>query len=170
MKGDIEAGHIPSNRFQLFFLGFVYPITFTEVSEWTKEVETVDLPDGSSASMGISKPVEITVSIMAHHVQDVAQMDAWWAQCQEPVQPMYKRDGTLVSFALPHTKGQHSATIAFVADAIKSRAHLIEGAFIKSRRLSAQSMSDPGNPLRIDYVLRCDNVISELETISQLLF
>lgn len=95
MKGVLKKDHIPVNKYELLVLGLA-PITFTEISGIEEELETVDLPDRTVGIGGNTKPVEFTAKIPLWHTAEVLQLEAWFAQCKDPVSPAAKKAGTLI--------------------------------------------------------------------------
>lgn len=103
MKGDILPSHLAVNKYKLIFTGLpeLHPTTIGSLEE---EIDSVDLPDRTSASGGESRPVEFDITIPAHHHLEIAAMEAWYQQGQEPVDPAYLKLGTLVIES--HVTGQ----------------------------------------------------------------
>lgn len=99
MKHVLLPDHIPTNKYVLAFAG-VNPITFTSVGALEEEIDKVDLPDRTSASGGRTKPIEFDVKVPAHHGVEVAAMENWLAEGQDPVSPGYKKTGTLSMISL----------------------------------------------------------------------
>jgi len=95
MKGAIQPDHIGVNKYELIVIGLP-PLTFTAVSGIERELQTVDLPDRTTASGGGTNPVEFTADLPAHHIIQQAAMEAWFVEGQDPVSPTYKKVGTLV--------------------------------------------------------------------------
>lgn len=99
MKGSIQPDHIPKNKFVLSILSMP-PITFVKVSGLEEELETVDLPDRTTASGGNKKALEFTASMPTHHTAERIALENWYAQCSDPVDPQYKKVGTLTKISL----------------------------------------------------------------------
>jgi len=94
MKGDIAPNHIPVNKFQLFVLGLP-PITFTEISGIEQETASVELPDRTVRSGGVTLPIEFTAKVPSHHVLQIAVLEAWRADAVAAV-PGYLKEATLI--------------------------------------------------------------------------
>ena len=94
MKHVLLPDHIPTNKYALAVAG-LGNITYTSVGALEREIDKVDLPDRTSASGGRTKPLEFEVKVPAHHLEEIALMDDWHEQGQDPVDPNYKKTGTL---------------------------------------------------------------------------
>ena len=94
MKFVIQPDHIPVNNYRLVING-LQPITFVSIGALEKELDTVELPDRTTASTGRTKPGETEVKVPAHHTIEIAQMDSWFQEGQDPISPTYKKVGTL---------------------------------------------------------------------------
>jgi len=99
LKGVLLEDHIPLSNYELAIAGIV-PIIFTSVGAIELELDTVDLPDRTKASGGRTKPGEIEVKVPLHHVVEIAAMDTWLEEGQDPVLPTYKKVGTLSGLSL----------------------------------------------------------------------
>jgi len=75
MKGVIHPDHIPRNKYQLLVDGMP-DFTFLNVGNLEEELETVDLPDRTTASGGNTKPIEFTASIPTHHSEERIAMES----------------------------------------------------------------------------------------------
>jgi hypothetical protein len=143
MKGKVKADHIPVNKYELLFIGLP-PITVTKMSGLEKELETVDLPDRTTASGGNTKPIEWTMEIPMHHVIEQAAMEAWFQESQDPVSPNYKKNGTLVGTSL-------SGSI------IVSKSIL--AAFPSKPKYPDLDMSNEGEMAVVEWTMKCDNIL-----------
>lgn len=94
LKFAIQPDHIPVNNYALIVNG-LQPITFVSVGALEKELDTVDLPDRTTASTGRTKAGETEVSVPAHHTVEVAQMEQWFTEGKDPIDPNYKKVATL---------------------------------------------------------------------------
>lgn len=97
-KFVIEEDHIPVNNYALVVNGLI-PITFTSVGSLEQEVEWVELSDKTQASTGRTKPGELEVKVPAHHAAQVAAMETWATEGQDPITPGYKKSGSLTFFS-----------------------------------------------------------------------
>lgn len=102
-KFVIEPDHIPINNYRFSVLGLP-PITYTSIGALEKELDSVNLPDGTQASTGRTKPGETEVAVPMHHALQVAAMDAWYVEGQDPISPTYKKTGTMVYFSGTHLR------------------------------------------------------------------
>ena len=99
MKGVIKEDHIPINKYEIIVAGMP-PLLFTEILGLEKELQTTDLPDRTTASGGNTGPVEFTAKQPMHHTVEVAAMELWLQEGQDPVTPTYKKAGTLIRKSL----------------------------------------------------------------------
>lgn len=143
MKGDIKADHIPVNKYKLLIIGLP-AITPTEISGMEDELESVDLPDRTSASGGNRKPTEFTMMIPAHHTVEIAACEIWFKQGQEPVSPLYKKVGILQMFSL---SGQIT------------RSRSIIGAHITKRVDPDLEMANEGEMAVIEYTVKVNDIL-----------
>lgn len=144
MKGVIAPDHIPKNKYQLLVSGLP-PITFTAVGGLEEELETVDLPDRTRASGGNTKPVEFTVRMPTHHVTERIAMENWYAECQDPVLPTYKKVGTLVK--------QSISSLATVA-------YILQGLFVSKRATQDLEMENEGELDEIEWTMSADQIFT----------
>lgn len=142
MKGVLAPDHIPRNKYQLLIAGMP-PITFTFVSGLEEELEAVDLPDRTKASGGNTKPIEFTARMPTHHVTERIAMENWFAQCQDPVLPSYKKIGTLVK--------QSISSLASVS-------YVLQGLFLTKRGTQDQEMENEGELDEIEWTMSADRI------------
>lgn len=95
MKGAIQPDHIAVNNYELLVLGLP-PLTPTEISGIEDELQTVDLPDRTTASGGNRGPGDWTMMLPMHHLVEQGAMEAWLLEAQDPVSPGYKKVATLI--------------------------------------------------------------------------
>ncbi len=143
MKGVIKPDHIPVNKYTLAILG-VPSLTPTEVSGIEDELETVDLPDRTTASGGNRGPTEFTMMIPAHHDREILACELWYREGQEPVSPGYKKAATLTMRSL---------------SGIRSRRRSLIGAYISKRADPDLDMSNEGDMATIEYTVKVDDLI-----------
>lgn len=98
LKFAIEPDHIPVNNYSLIING-LQPITFVTVGALEKELDTVDLPDRTTASTGRTKAGETEVTVPAHHTVQVQQMESWFVEGKDPISPTYRKVATLTMFS-----------------------------------------------------------------------
>jgi len=94
-RGEIEKDQVNLNKFTLFVIGLP-PIKFTETGELEQEIKKMVLPDGTARSTGITDPFDFPASMMMHHVIELAAMELWWVECQDPVMPTAYKPGTMI--------------------------------------------------------------------------
>lgn len=95
IRGSIKEDHIPLNKFKLKVTGLPN-LTFTKIGGLEEELETVTLPDRTTATGGNTKAIEFDAELPLHHTVEVAAIEAWWKECRDPVSPTYKKAGTLI--------------------------------------------------------------------------
>lgn len=143
MKGTIQPDHISVNKYELLALGMP-PIQFTEVSGIEEELETVDLPDRTTASGGNTKPVEFTAKHMMHHLVEQAAMEVWFKESQDPVSPLYKKAGTLI----------HKSISGKVI-----RSYTLLGLYPTKRKLPDLEMANEGEPAVVEWTFKADDIL-----------
>lgn len=98
IKNTLQENHIQMNKFMAQIAPGVGQILFTNIGEIEEELDMVDLPDRTSRSGGRKKQIEFEVTQPAHHETEVAAMEAWFADCQDPVAPDHLKVMTIVKF------------------------------------------------------------------------
>lgn len=98
MKGTIQPDIMQVHKYLLQVTGLP-PITYVEVTGLDFEIETTDLPDKTWATGGRTKPFEMEVVQPMHHSLEVAAMEMWWQENQDPVSPLAKKLATLIVFS-----------------------------------------------------------------------
>lgn len=141
-KFVVQEDHIPVNNYTLTINGLP-PITFTSVGALEQEIEWVELPDKTQASTGRSKPGEVEVKIPAHHSIEVAAMETWSIEGQDPITPGYKKSGNL-SF--------YSGTLLRVLNVT------IIGAFICKGATPEGEMANEGEMAELTYTMKWDKL------------
>jgi len=95
IKQVLQADHIPVNKYTLIIAGMPL-ITFTKLSGLEYAVDVVDLPDRTRASGGNAQATEFTGEQPMHHLSEVAAMEVWFEENQDPISSTAKKAGTLV--------------------------------------------------------------------------
>jgi hypothetical protein len=98
IKNVLQENRIQMNKFSLSFQPGVGEVTLMSVGELEEELDTVDLPDRTTRSGGRKKQIEFDVVQPAHHDIEVAAMEAWYVDCQDPVAPDHLKVGTYTRF------------------------------------------------------------------------
>ncbi len=142
MKGAILPDHMPINKYQLIVEGLP-PILFTAIGSIEDELQTVDLPDNTTASGGNKNPVEFPGSVPAHH-PEVYFLDAWFTEGQDPVSPTYKKIATLV---LKSGTG------------LNLKPYPLTGLYISKRATPDLEMENDGEMAVIEYTFKGDQII-----------
>ena len=143
MKGTIYPDHIPRNKFKLIIQGLP-PITFTKVAGLEEELDTVDLPDRTTASGGRTKPLEFTASMPTHHAVERNALEGWFQEGQDPVLPSYKKTGTLVKESLSR---------------IQRVAYLLVGMYPSKRGTADMEMDNDGELDEIEWTFKADDCL-----------
>lgn len=140
---QIQGDHIPRNKFELVVVGLP-KITFTTVSSITDATTETTLPDGTSASGGKTTPKEFTVTVPAHHLVQVAAMDNWKRQGEDPVDQGYKKAGTLIGYT-------------GTGNAFKSWS--LSGLWCRDRVTPDFDMDDDGEMAVVTYLMKADKAL-----------
>ena len=98
IKSTLLPDHVQVNKYQLTVAGLP-PLLFTASSGLEEELDSVELPDRTTASGGRTKPVEFEVTQPMHHTIERLAMEAWYTEGKDPVSPTYKKIGTLIMFS-----------------------------------------------------------------------
>jgi hypothetical protein len=142
MKGTIHPNHIPKNKGRLLVPGQP-SFVFTTLGDIVEEVEAVDLPDRTIASGGQKKAGEFTATIPSHHTVEVAAIERWFVAGQDPVQPDYKKVGTLVQQpigpGLPKT-------------------YSLIGLWVSRRQIPGSEMANEGEMQELEITFKFDDV------------
>lgn len=141
-KGTINADHIPKNKYALHIVPGI-TITVLGVSGIEEELETVVLPDRTNASGGNTKSGEFTIRTMLHHTIEQIFLEEWFKECQDPVLPLYKRQGTLVMSSI---SGEHF------------RSFSMTGLFLSKRSLPDLEMTNEGEAVEVTWTVKYDDV------------
>jgi hypothetical protein len=143
LQGLIEEGHIPTNKYELIFLGMP-PITPTKVSGLEETLEVSEMPDRTIQSSGQTEAVEWTMDLPMHHRLQQAAMEVWYAQCKDPVQPGYKKAGSMISRAA--MAGRLPVTWSLI------------GTFPKGRKTPDLDMGEKGETTYVTWTMTSDEV------------
>jgi len=144
MKGVLHPDHIPLNKYELRIRDLP-TITFIEVAGLEEELENVDLPDRTAASGGNTKPIEFTATMPLHHLTEMAAMEQWFQDSQDPVAPNYKKPGTLVLTSIT---------------GLVRKTFIITGMFPCKRKTGDLDMANEGELHVVEWTFRGDDVIS----------
>lgn len=143
MKGVIKPDHIPINKFQFLVLGLV-DLMLTEIGGIEDELQVTELPDRTMASAGYRNSTEMTIKLPMHHTVEMAAMELWYRESQDPVSPGYKKTATLVHRSL-------SGDI--------ERTYTLTGVFPKKRTLPDLELANEGEMAETEWELSVDDVI-----------
>jgi len=143
LKGLIQEGHIPVNKFQLIFPGMP-PLTVTKLGGLEEELEVAEMPDRTVHSNGQTKATELTIELMMHHVIEQQAMEVWYAMSKDPVLPGYKKDGTLLHL---------SVSVAGLPSVFA-----LSGVFPKARKTPEMDMTNESDAAIVEWTLSVDDV------------
>jgi len=143
LKFAIQPDHIPVNNYRLIINGLA-PITFVSIGALEKELDTVDLPDRTTASTGRTKPGETEVKVPAHHLVEVQQMETWFTEGKDPISPTYKKVGTLTM-----TSGTR----------LVNKVLTLIGAYVSKGGTPDLEMNDDGEMAVMTYSLKWDDIL-----------
>lgn len=143
MKGEIQPDHMPVNKFTLKVVGLV-AIYATAISGIEDELETTDLPDRTRASGGNRKATEFDMTQPAHHDAEVAAMELWYRESQDPVSPTYKKPVTLSMLSISGGK---------------TKSFTLVGVFPTKRALPDLDKENEGEMATIVWTMSVDDVI-----------
>lgn len=145
MKGSVQPNHIPVNNFELIVVGLP-AILFTEIAGLEDETQTVDLPDRTRASGGNDTGAkEFTAMMFEHHTVERAALELWFKQGRDPVDPLYKKIGTLIK---RNIGGQVAST------------RTLTGLWITQRTDPDLDLANEGEPAMIEWTFSADSVES----------
>jgi hypothetical protein len=142
MKGEIKPDHMPVNKYQFLVVGLI-PLTATEVSGIEDELETVRLPDRTTASGGNRGPTEFELTMPMHHLTEQAAMEVWFKEGQDPILPTYKKPCTLV----------HKSISGAVL-----RSYTLVGVFPTKRTLPDLDKANEGEMATVVWTMSADDV------------
>lgn len=143
LKFAIEPDHIPVNNYRLIING-LQPITFTSIGALEKELDKVDLPDRTTASTGRTKPGETEVKVPAHHTIQVQQMERWFQEGKEPIDPAYKKTATLVIYS---------------GTTLITKTLTMVGAYVSKGTTPDLEMNDDGEMAVMTYTISWDDIL-----------
>lgn len=143
LKFVIQPDHIPVNNYRLQVVG-LQPITFTSIGALEKEIDSVDLPDRTSASTGRTKNGETEVKVPEHHLVEVQQMETWYQEGKDPVSPTYKKTGTLTVYS---------------GTTLIQKTYTLIGCYISKGATPDREMNDDGEMAVLTYTLKWDDII-----------
>lgn len=142
MKGTIRPDHIPLNKYLLLLVGLPR-LTFTKISGIEDELEVANLPDRTQASGGNRKANEFTAMLPLHHITEQAAMEAWFRESQDPVSPLYKKQGTLVMQSI---------------SGITIKTFQVAGIFPSKRKLPDLEMVNEGEMAETEWTFKADDI------------
>ncbi len=144
MKGSIQPNHIAVNKYQLIVVGLPL-LTPIEISGIEEELNVIDLPDRTTASGGNTNPVEFSITIPAHHSVEIAAMESWYRESQDPVTPTYKK--------------QCSLLLQSVGIAGPTRTFNLFNCYPCKRKLPDLEMKNDGDMASYEWTMKCDQIL-----------
>lgn len=143
MKGEIQADHIPVNKYTIQVLGLI-PLTAVNVSGIEDELQTTELPDRTMASGGNRGPTEFELTMPMHHTLEQAAMEVWFRESQDPVLPTYKKPVTLIHTSISGKGGRNFTLL---------------GVFPKKRTLPDLEKANEGEMANVVWTMSADDVV-----------
>ena len=142
LKNVIAADELGVNKFK-FLVNGIIPIFFLEVKGLETEVESATLPDQTTVSGGRKKISTFTGKVPAHHLVEVRALEEWQKQSVDPVDPGYKKSGTLIF---------QSKT------GLKLKAWNIKGCWCSKEKLPDADLKDEGNEAEVEFTFMADDI------------
>lgn len=144
MKGTVLPNHIPVNNFELIVVGLP-KLIFTQISGLGEETQSVEMPDRTVVSGGNTTAVEFTGMSFEHHTVELAALELWRLQGVDPVDPQYKKVGTLIKRRIDGSIGTTRTLI---------------GLWIKNRQDADLDLANEGEPAMVEWTFSADKVES----------
>lgn len=143
MKGEIQADHMPVNKYVLQVVGLL-TIKAVSISGIEDELETIELPDRTVASGGNRKATEFSMMVPMHHLSEQAALELWFAGSQDPVVPTYKKPCTLTITSL---------------SGLRSKGYTLTGVFPKKRNTPDLEMENEGEMANVEWIMSVDSIL-----------
>ena len=143
IKGVFLPAHGQINKFRFSVPGLpaFTPVSITGIE---KEIETTELPDKTIATGGRQLPLEFELALAAHHDLEIAAMDVWQDECEDPVDPLHKKVATL------DLLGQSGRVV---------RSYMLPGCFPPKLALPDFELDNEGEMAQHSYTMRADELI-----------
>ena len=142
VKGTIQKDFIRKNKYTLMFIGLP-KLTATEITGSEREITSVVLPDQTVQSGGLVLPSEFDITIPMHHKLEIAAMEAWCVEGEDPISPFFKKHGLIMAL-------NGSGLVATV--------WRVESAGCFKRALPDFSMENEGEMQQNVYSIKCDDI------------
>ena len=143
LKGLINPDHIPVNKYELSVIGLP-TIQFTSISGMEIDVAVIELPDRTKATGGQLGTTQLVVQVPMHHVGQIAAMEVWFQESQDPVTITYKKAATLTHFS-------GSGDI--------SKNYSMLGVWVSKRKLPDLAFDNSGDMAVGEYTIEVDTVL-----------
>lgn len=141
LKGKIHENHIPLNTYELLIAGLP-TLVFTKTENIEEGVAVIELPDRTRASGGQTTSVSFSAEIPLHHHVEVGALELWYKQAQSPVDPAYRKAGSLMFYALDGMP----------------RTFELSNLWISKRTIPGGDMSNDGEMAILTYQFEADEV------------
>jgi hypothetical protein len=141
LKGKIKENHIPLNTFELIVAGMPQ-ITLTKTDNIEEGVQVIELPDRTRVSGGQTNSVSFSGEIPMHHDVEVAALEAWYKMAQAPVDPNYRKAGSLMWY---RSNGD-------------PRPFELINLWVSKRTIPGGDMSNDGEPAYLTFQFEADEV------------
>ena len=141
IKGKIQDNHIPLNKFELIVAGLPQ-ITLVTTDDIEETLGVIEMPDRTKRSGGQTSPVEFTGKIPMHHDVQVAALELWYKEGQDPVQPGYRKAGSMMFSRLNGDP----------------RPFELISLWISGRTIPGGDMANDGEPAMLTYKFQADEV------------
>ena len=143
MKGEVLPDHIRANKYLLVVVGLP-PITFVAIDGIEEVLTTVNMPDRTVRSGGVTDPIEFNADTLMHHKVEQAALEAWYESAQDPiVSPTYQKNGVLSYLS---------------GSLINGAAFMIKNMFPRRRRTGDVSKEDEGREVRVTWSFAADSM------------
>jgi hypothetical protein len=141
LKGKIQDNHIPLNKFELLIAGLPQ-ITLITTDDIEEQLNVIEMPDRTRRSGGQTSSVEFTGTIPMHHDVQVAALEAWYKQGQDPVQEGYLKAGSMVFYRNDGTP----------------RPFELINIWVSGRTIPGGDMANDGEPAMLTFRFEADEV------------
>jgi hypothetical protein len=142
MKGILKPDHIPTNKYEFIALGLP-PFTPVTMSGIEDELNTADLPDRTVGSGGVRNATEIVVGIPMHHKGEMAAMELWYEESQDPVTPTYKKECLAIYKSISDNR---------------ITTYALSGVFPNKRKLPDAELESEGDMAVVEWTFKVDDI------------
>ncbi len=143
IKGTVDPDHIPVTKYGLAVAGGP-ELTPMSIGGLEEEMAVIELPDKTVASSGRTNPVELPVTIPSHHIVEIAFMEVWYQEGQDPVTPTYKKPATITLSSLTN-----NTQLGFT----------LPDAFVSKRVLPDRELDNDGEMSTHEYTINASQML-----------